>query len=101
MLSYTGRMMLYYNHHNEAPRVWCIRAGEWELCVVTINATGVDMESKYQRAAPPGERDEWRPSAWFECHGQLTVSPEGHAIITPGSVRTFLDEPTVKGSNRL
>ncbi len=84
MLTFTGKLHLYYNHAGAAPRVWCIRAGMWELAVVSLNATGVDMESKYLPRPDQGERDDDHPSAWFECYGQLTVTLEGHAIISPG-----------------
>ena len=97
MLTYTGKLHLYYNHAGAAPRVWCIRAGAWELAVISVNAVGVDMESKYHPRPDHGDRDDDTPSAWFECCGTLTVSAEGHAVINPGTT----EEPTRRSGARL
>ena len=81
MITYTGPMIVYFNRHSDAPRVWCVADPErnWELQVksVIINAP---IETHY--AGPLQQPNhEGPPSAIMKLSGALVVSNEGHATI--------------------
>ncbi len=69
--SLAGVFRVYFNRHQAAPLVWCIRCHLLEIAVahVVINAP---TETVYQPKATPDDED-GLPSAWLEVTGVLTV----------------------------
>lgn len=78
MQSYIGNIRLYFNSHQDAPKVWCILAGDREFTVSSIVIAGVYMETKYDAR---WKGSEFHPSAWLECDGRLQILEDGTALI--------------------
>lgn len=83
-MTFTGRFRIFFNVHNEAPRVWCIRGENngWEIAVCQfVICTDTPVISRYQRHTV-GKHDLYEPSAWFEAEGKVSVGSDGIATIT-------------------
>lgn len=81
-LRYVGAMRVYFNKHADAPRVWCIRAGQWELAVAVVVISGVVVSTTY-KPKETDDDDDGVPSAWFDAVGELLVATNGVAHIRP------------------
>lgn len=88
-MNYTGRFLVFFNRHTDAPRVWTIAAPgrAWEVNVVSVDI-GVPLTTKYDPDVPRGGHD-GPPSAWFEGAGTVTVDAEGKATILPDATWSY------------
>lgn len=84
MLTYTGQLALYFNRHQDAPRVWCIAPHDraWELQVPRMRCE-TPCVSVYKPSGHVAHVDphDGPPSAYFSTYGTLTVDEGGTAII--------------------
>ena len=78
MKTYVGLIRLYFNSHDEAPKVWCVLAGDSEFAVTDISVAGVFLETKYD---PRWRDSEFHPCAWLECNACLQILDDGSALI--------------------
>jgi hypothetical protein len=82
-MTFTGPMLVYFNRHGAAPRVWCVSAiTGWELCVTDVVISGCVVTTVYAPKATPDE-DDGIPSAYLSVTGVLTVDSHGRALISP------------------
>lgn len=87
-LSGVGRFRVYYNREGAYPQVWCVSPTEgtcysgvrWEIavCQVTlfVPASAVFVPKDTD------DRDDGKPSAWFEVFGRLSIDDDGNATVT-------------------
>lgn len=82
-LTFTGRFLLYFNRHADAPLVWNVAPADraWEVAVRKIEVR-VPLFSHYE-ATEPSKDDEERPSAYFFGDGTVRVDNGGLAVIEP------------------
>jgi hypothetical protein len=79
---FSGRFLVYFNRHQAAPLVWCIRFEDiFEIAVASVM---IDSPAKtvYLPKSIPDDED-GRPSAWLEVTGVLTISGAGARITVP------------------
>ena len=80
-----GRVRLYFNRHQDAPRVWCLSDLDcnWEiqLAHVTVQAP---LETVYEPLAHARDSHEGPPTAYQVSVGDVLVEVTGHsAVILP------------------
>lgn len=78
MRTYVGNIRLYFNSHEQAPKVWCILAGDHEFMVTDISVAGVFLETKYDAR---WRGSEFHPCAWLECEACLQIMDDDTALI--------------------
>lgn len=85
-MKFSGTLRVFFNVHNEAPRVWCIRNGDgFEVAVCEVVLDNVIATSRYQKRGERGQHDTYgEPSAWFEVVGTCEVDDSGRALIWEG-----------------
>lgn len=81
-MTHVGQMIVYFNRHQDAPRVWCIAPPDraWEIQVQTV-IISVPSQSHYNHL-PSLPNHDGPPSALFQVAGSLVVDDEGNATIT-------------------
>lgn len=78
-VKFSGDVIVYFNRHADAPRVWSIaspdRSFEIEVASVDIH---VSVRSHYQ---PTDKPRDVAPAAWLSCHGEVFIRSDGSATI--------------------
>lgn len=85
-LIYRGQVLVYFNRHADAPRVWCISDKDraWELQVQSVHKEGARFVTVYLPLVPSQQDHDGPPSAYDQSEGEVTVEVTGgRAVIRP------------------
>jgi len=81
-----AKVRIYFNRHQDAPRVWCLSdvGRRWEIQLEHILIDGAQVESVYEPLVPSRRDHDGPPSAYQETTHEVQVEvTEGRAVVRP------------------